>query len=60
MHTDSTRGLETPVREHEQRFTTTPDALAVVVRADRAAHDVAQTSLGEFAGKIDLYPENHD
>jgi hypothetical protein len=60
MHTDSTRGLESPVREHEQRFTTTPDALAVVVRADRAAHDVAQTSLGEFSGEIDLYPENHD
>ncbi|ELZ27827.1 hypothetical protein [Halorubrum distributum] len=60
MYAEAPRGLETPVREHEQRFTTTPDALAVIVRADRAAHDVAQTSLAEFAGEIDLYPENDD
>jgi hypothetical protein len=59
MEDDTTRGLETPDRDGESRFTTTADPLAILRRADRAAHDVAQTSLGEFAGEIDLYPENH-
>ncbi len=60
MYGNTTGGLETPGRRRASRFTTTPDPLAVIVRADRAAHDVAQTSLGEFVGEIDLYPENHD
>lgn len=60
MYGNSIGIFQTPDRRHESRFTTTPDPLAVVVRADRAAHDVAQTSLGEFDGEIDLYPENHD
>lgn len=35
-----------------------PTALATLVRADRAAHDVAQTTLREFRGEVDLYPED--
>jgi len=34
-----------------------PDALATLVRADRASHDVAQTTLREFRGEVDLYPD---
>ena len=60
MYGNTTRGFESPDRGRESSFTTTPDSLAVLVRADRAAHDVAQTSLGEFVGAIDLYPEIHD
>ncbi|WP_275039736.1 hypothetical protein [Halorubrum tebenquichense] len=32
-------------------------ALATLVRADRASHDVAQTTLREFRGEVDLYPD---
>ncbi|WP_281196131.1 hypothetical protein [Halorubrum sp. F4] len=59
MEAKTTRGLETPDREEASAFTTTADPLAILRRADRAAHDVAQTSLAEFDGEIDLYPENH-
>ena len=59
MYGNTTGGFETPDRRGESRSTTTADPLAVLIRADRAAHDVAQTSLGEFAGEIDLYPETH-
>jgi len=34
-----------------------PVALATLIRADRASHDVAQTTLREFRGEVDLYPE---
>jgi len=34
-----------------------PTALATLIRADRAAHDVAQTTLREFRGDVDLYPD---
>lgn len=58
MHVNTSGDLEPPVQRRESRTTTTADPLAILVRADRAAHDVAQTSLGEFTGEIDLYPEN--
>jgi hypothetical protein len=32
------------------------DYLAIIERADRAVHSVAQTHLSEFVGDIDLYP----
>ncbi|TKX80699.1 hypothetical protein [Halorubrum sp. SD626R] len=58
MYVDTTRGLETPVRD---AASTLPDeypaALATLVRADRAAHDVAQTTLREFRGDVNLYPD---
>ncbi|EMA68883.1 hypothetical protein C461_04612 [Halorubrum aidingense JCM 13560] len=58
MHTDSTRGLETPVRDTASTLTDEyPPALATLIRADRAIHDVAQTTLREFRGEVDLYPE---
>jgi len=57
MNDDTTRGFETLDRDGESRFTTTADPLAILRRADRAAHDVAQTSLAEFDGEVDLYPE---
>jgi len=34
-----------------------PAALATLIRADRASHDVAQTTLREFRGEVDLYPD---
>ncbi|WP_256948712.1 hypothetical protein [Halorubrum ezzemoulense] len=34
-----------------------PATLATLVRADRASHDVAQTTLREFRGEVDLYPD---
>lgn len=34
-----------------------PAALATLVRAERASHDVAQTTLREFRGEVDLYPD---
>ena len=60
MHVDTSGDLDPPARRSESPTTITPDSLVALVRADRAAHDVAQTSLGEFDGEIDLYPENHD
>ena len=58
MHTDSTRGLETPVRDAASTLTDEyPPALATLIRADRASHDVAQTTLREFRGEVDLYPD---
>jgi hypothetical protein len=32
------------------------DYLAILERADRAIHSVAQTHLTEFVGTVDLYP----
>lgn len=32
------------------------DYLAIMERADRAIHAVAQTHLSEFVGDVDLYP----
>ena len=58
MYADTTRGLETPVRDAASTLTDEcPAALATLVRADRAAHDVAQTTLHEFRGDVDLYPD---
>lgn len=58
MYADITRGLETPVRDATSALTDEyPAALATLVRADRAAHDVAQTTLREFRGGVDLYPD---
>ena len=58
MYAETTRGLETPVRDAASTLTDEyPAALATLVRADRASHDVAQTTLREFRGKVDLYPD---
>ncbi|MDB9302028.1 hypothetical protein PN417_13895 [Halorubrum ezzemoulense] len=58
MYADTTRGLETPVRDAASTLTDkNPAALATLVRADRASHDVAQTTLREFRGEVDLYPD---
>jgi hypothetical protein len=59
MQVDTTRGLETPVREAASILTDEyPAALATLVRADRASHDVARTTLREFRGGVDLYPDD--
>jgi len=34
-----------------------PAALATLVRADPASHDVTQTTLREFRSEVDLYPD---
>lgn len=58
MYADTTRGLETPVRDAASTLTDEYlAALATLVRADRASHDVAQTTLREFRGEVDLYPD---
>ena len=58
MYAETTRGLETPVRDAVSTLTDEyPAALATLVRADRASHDVAQTTLREFRGEVDLYPD---
>ncbi|OYR67398.1 hypothetical protein [Halorubrum ezzemoulense] len=58
MYADTTRGLETPVRDAASTLTNEyPAALATLVRADRASHDVGQTTLREFRGGVDLYPD---
>ena len=58
MYAETTRGLETPVRDAAPTLTDEyPAALATLVRADRASHDVAQTTLHEFRGEVDLYPD---
>jgi hypothetical protein len=58
MYAETTRGLETPVRDAASTLTDEyPAALATLVRADRASHDVAQTTLREFRGEMDLYPD---
>ncbi|OYR68497.1 hypothetical protein DJ79_06145 [Halorubrum ezzemoulense] len=58
MYADTTRGLETPVRDMASTLTNEyPATLATLVRADRASHDVAQTTLREFRGEVDLYPD---
>ncbi|MDB2242273.1 hypothetical protein [Halorubrum ezzemoulense] len=58
MYVETTRGLEAPVRDAASTLTDEyPAALATLVRADRASHDVAQTTLREFRGEVDLYPD---
>ena len=58
MYADNTRGLETPVRDAAPTLTDEyPPALATLVRADRASHDVTQTTSREFHGEVDLYPD---
>ncbi|TKX34914.1 hypothetical protein EXE51_17070 [Halorubrum sp. CGM5_25_10-8B] len=58
MYAESTRGLENPVRDAAPTLTDEyPAALTTLVRADRASHDVAQTTLREFRGEVDLYPD---
>ncbi|TKX43860.1 MULTISPECIES: hypothetical protein [Halorubrum] len=55
MYAETTRGLETPVRDAASTLTDEyPAALATLVRADRASHDVAQTTLREFRGEDEL------
>ena len=59
MYGNTTGGLETPVRDAASTLTNEyPAALATLVRADRASHDIAQTTLREFRGDVDLYPED--
>ena len=58
MYADTTRGLGSLVRDAESILADKyPAALATLVRADRASHDVAQTTLREFRGEVDLYPD---
>ncbi len=46
MYADSTRGLETPVRDAASTLTDEyPAALATLVRADRASHEIALAGL---------------
>jgi len=46
MYADTTRGLETPVRDAASTLTDEyPAALATLVRADRASHDVDLTGV---------------
>ena len=56
MYADTTRGLGSLVRDAESiladEYLT---ALATLVRADRASHDVTQTTSREFHGEVDLY-----
>ena len=57
MHTGSTRRLETPVREATSTLTDEyPTALATLVRADRASHDVAQAALRDLRAAFDDDP----
>jgi hypothetical protein len=52
-------GLEPPVRETVSILTHEyPAALATLVRADRASHDVARTTFREFRGGVDIYPDD--